>query len=146
MAAAVILGHLMLRHMKYGRQVLAVGGNEISAKYSGINTEKIKFLVMLFCGLMAGIAGCLYAGRMHTGRCTFGEGAETQVITGVVLGGTIMSGGKGSIIGTLIGSLMIGMISNGLVIMGLNVAQQKIVQGIILLLAIAFGIEQEREA
>ena len=146
MAAAVVLGHLMLRHMKYGRQVLAVGGNEISAKYSGINTEKIKFLVMLFCGLMAGIAGCLYAGRMHTGRCTFGEGAETQVITGVVLGGTIMSGGKGSIIGTLIGSLMIGMISNGLVIMGLNVAQQKIVQGIILLLAIAFGIEQEREA
>lgn len=83
---------------------------------------------------------------MHTGRCTFGEGSETQVITGVVLGGTIMSGGKGSIIGTLIGSLMIGMISNGLVIMGLNVAQQKIVQGIILLLAIAFGIEQEREA
>ncbi len=146
MIAAVILGHIMLRHMKYGRQVLAVGGNEISAKYSGINTAKIKFQVMLVCGTMAGLAGCLYAGRMHTGRCTFGEGAETQVIAGVVLGGTIMNGGKGSIIGTLVGSILIGMISNGLVIMGLNVAQQEIVQGIIIILAIAFGSAQEREA
>ena len=137
MIAAVILGHIMLRHMKYGRQVLAVGGNEISAKYSGINTAKIKFQVMLVCGTMAGLAGCLYAGR---------EGAETQVIAGVVLGGTIMNGGKGSIIGTLVGSILIGMISNGLVIMGLNVAQQEIVQGIIIILAIAFGSAQEREA
>lgn len=146
MLIAVAAGHILLRYMKFGRQTLAVGGNEISAKYSGINTVKIKFQVMLLCGLMAGIAGCLYAGRMHTGRCTFGEGAEMQVITGVVLGGTIMSGGKGSVIGTLIGSLLIGIISNGLVIMGLNVAQQRIVQGVILLLAIALGIEQEREA
>ena len=146
MLGAIFTGHLMLRHMKYGRQVLAVGGNEISAKFSGINTVKIKFLVMLVSGIMAGLAGCLYAGRMHTGRCTFGEGVETQIIAGVVLGGTIMSGGKGSVIGTLVGSLLIGMISNGLVIMGLNVAQQQIVQGIIIILAIAFGTEQTREA
>ena len=71
---------------------------------------------------------------------------ETSIIAGVVLGGTIMSGGKGSIIGTLVGSLLIGMISNGLVIMGLNVAQQQIVQGIIIILAVAFGNEQTREA
>ena len=145
MLAAVFLGHLALRHTKYGRQVLAVGGNEISAKYSGINTVKIKFLVMTVCGLTAGIAGCLYAGRMHTGRCTFGEDSVNPVITAVVLGGTIMSGGKGSVIGTLIGSLLVGMISNGLVIMGLSIAEQQIVQGIILLLAIAFGLEQSRE-
>lgn len=146
MMGIVCIGHLMLRHMKYGKQVLAVGGNEISAKFSGINTTKIKFLVMLVSGIMSGLAGCLYAGRMHTGRCTFGEGVETSIIAGVVLGGTIMSGGKGSIIGTLVGSLLIGMISNGLVIMGLNVAQQQIVQGIIIILAVAFGNEQTREA
>jgi len=142
----VILGHIMLRHLKYGRIVLAVGGNELSAKYSGINVAKVKFSVMTFCGFTAGLAGCLYAGRMHTGRCTFGQNSVNPVITAVVLGGTIMSGGKASVIGTLVGSILIGMISNGLVIMGLNVAQQDIVQGLILLLAIAFGENHSREA
>jgi len=88
---------------------------------------------------MAGLAGLLYAGRMHAGRFTFGEGDELSVIAAVILGGTSLFGGVGTVIGTVIGSLMIGTINNGLIIMGLDVSEQMMIKGAIIILAVAFG-------
>jgi ribose transport system permease protein len=134
-----VVGHVLLRKTAFGRQTLATGGNESAAKFSGIKTGKIKLLVFIGTGLMAGFAGILYAGRMHAGRFTFGEGDELSVIAAVILGGTALSGGVGTVIGTVVGSLMMGVINNGLIIMGLDVSQQQIVRGLIIILAVAFG-------
>ncbi|WP_409304111.1 ABC transporter permease [Peribacillus sp. SCS-155] len=136
---ATIIGHILLRKTAFGRQTLATGGNESAARFSGIKTDKIKLFVFLGTGLMAGFAGVLYAGRMHAGRFTFGEGDELSVIAAVILGGTALSGGVGTVIGTVIGSLMMGVINNGLIIMGLDVSQQQIIRGLIIILAVAFG-------
>lgn len=137
--AFFVIGYIMLNKIPYGRHVLAVGGNEASARFSGINTDKIKLKVMLMSGVFASVAGILYAGRMQAGRYTFGEGDEMSVIAAVILGGTSMAGGTGSIVGALAGSLLMGVINNGLVLAGLSVAQQNIIRGIIILVATAIG-------
>ncbi|WP_082129887.1 ABC transporter permease [Aneurinibacillus tyrosinisolvens] len=136
---ATVIAHVLLRKTSFGRQTLATGGNESAARFSGVKTQRIKLLVFLGTGFMAGFAGLLYAGRMHAGRFTFGEGDELSVIAAVILGGTSLFGGVGTVIGTVIGSLMIGTINNGLIIMGLDVSQQMIIKGIIIILAVAFG-------
>ena len=134
-----LIGHIIYRHTKFGRQVLAVGGNVISANYSGINTNKIKFFVLIISSLMASLAGMLYAGRLHTGRFQLGEGDELSVIAAAVLGGTSLFGGKGTVIGSVIGALMIGVINNGLILMGLEYPQQLIARGSIIVLAVAIS-------
>jgi ribose transport system permease protein len=136
---ATIIGHILLKKTAFGRQTLATGGNESAAKFSGVKTWKIKLMVFVGMGMMAGFAGILYAGRMHAGRFTFGEGDELSVIAAVILGGTALAGGVGTVIGTVIGSLMIGVINNGLIIMGLDVSQQMMIRGLIIILAVAFG-------
>lgn len=134
-----VVAHILLRKTSFGRQTLAVGGNENAARFSGVNTMRIKLLVFVGTGVMAGLAGLLYAGRMNAGRFSFGEGDELSVIAAVILGGTALAGGIGTIIGTVVGSLMIGVINNGLIIMGLDVSQQMLIRGLIILLAVAFG-------
>ena len=94
---------------------------------------------MLLMGIIAGLGGLLSAGRMYTGRYTLGDGSELDAIAAVILGGAALTGGKGSIIGTIVGAFLIGMVNNGLIIMGLNVSQQLIVRGLIVILAVAFG-------
>ncbi|RCW96316.1 MULTISPECIES: ABC transporter permease [Gammaproteobacteria] len=134
-----IIGHVLLRKTVYGRRTLAVGGNENAAEFSGVHVKRIKLLVMVGSGMLAGLAGMLYAGRMHSARFTFGEGDELSVIAAVILGGTSLFGGTATVIGTIFGALMIGMINNGLIIMGLDVSQQMVVKGLIIILAVAFG-------
>jgi ribose transport system permease protein len=136
---AVVVGHVLLRKTTFGRRTLATGGNQNAARFSGINVAKTKLYVLMGTGMMAGLAGMLYSGRMHSGRYTFGEGDELSVIAAVILGGTSLFGGVGTVIGTLIGSLLIGTINNGLIIMGLDVSQQMIIKGTIIILAVAFG-------
>jgi ribose transport system permease protein len=136
-ALFLVVGHICLRGTPYGRQVLATGGNEIAARYSGINTRRIKFLTLTISGMVAALAGMLYAGRLHSGRFQWGEGDELSVIAAVVLGGTSLFGGVGSVVGTIIGSLLIGLINNGLILMGLEFSQQLIVRGAIIILAVA---------
>lgn len=111
----------------------------LSAKYSGVRVNKITVLAFIYNGCLAAIAGTLYAGRAHSARWDFGSGVEMNVIAAVVLGGTAMSGGTGSAIGALIGSFLIMMIDNGLVIGGLGVAQQTFMRGIIIILAVALS-------
>ncbi|WP_419875468.1 ABC transporter permease [Candidatus Pristimantibacillus sp. PTI5] len=134
-----IIAHVLLRKTSFGRQTLATGGNENAAKFSGVKTARIKLLVFLGTGVMAGLAGLLYAGRMNAGRFSFGEGDELSVIAAVILGGTSLFGGVGTIIGTVVGALMIGTINNGLIIMGLDVSQQMMIKGLIIILAVVFG-------
>jgi ribose transport system permease protein len=136
---AVVVGHVLLRKTTFGRRTLATGGNQNAARFSGINVARTKLYVLIGTGMMAGLAGMLYSGRMHSGRYTFGEGDELSVIAAVILGGTSLFGGVGTVIGTLIGSLLIGTINNGLIIMGLDVSQQMIIKGTIIILAVAFG-------
>lgn len=139
MVLGLACGHVILRKTAYGRQVLATGGNEAAARFSGVNTNKIKLLVLMISSLVAALAGMLYAGRLHTGRFQLGEGDELSVIAAVILGGTSLSGGTGTIIGSVIGALMIGLINNGLILMGLEVSQQIIIRGAIIILAVALG-------
>jgi ribose transport system permease protein len=135
----LVIGHFTLKKTPFGRQILATGGNRQSAEYSGVNTARIKFTVLLLTSLAAAIAGMLYSGMMQSARYSFGDGDELNAIAAVILGGTSLFGGNGTIIGTVIGSLMIGTINNGLIIMGLDVSQQMVVSGAIIILAVAFG-------
>jgi ribose transport system permease protein len=138
-AVTVIVGHIALRKTAYGRRVLATGGNAVAARFSGVDTRRITFLVLAVMGLVAGLAGMLYAGRLQSGRFQWGEGDELSVIAAVILGGTSLFGGRATVIGTLFGSLMIGLINNGLILMGLEFSQQLIVRGGIIILAVALA-------
>ncbi len=135
----VAIGALVLNKTSFGRQVLATGGNRVAAEFSGIDTRKVKFAVLLICGLTAALAGMLYAGRLQTGRYQWGEGDELSAIAAVILGGTNLYGGKGSVIGALFGSLLIGLINNGLILAGLEAPQQELVRGLIIIAAVALG-------
>jgi ribose transport system permease protein len=135
--AALAIGHVVLRRTSFGRGVLATGGNEEAARFSGVPTKRIKFTVMVVASSVAAIAGMLYAGRLQSGRFQWGEGDELSVIAAVILGGTSLFGGRASVIGTLVGSVMIGLINNGLILMGLEFSQQQIIRGAIIILAVA---------
>ncbi len=134
-----VIGHVVLRKTTYGRRVLATGGNAVAARFSGVDTRLITFLVMTVMGVMAGLAGMLFAGRLHSGRFEFGAGAELSVIAAVILGGSSLFGGRATVIGTLLGSLMIGLINNGLTLASLPTSQQFIVRGLIIILAVALA-------
>lgn len=134
---ALIVGHICLKHTPYGRQTLATGGNEIAARYSGINTKRIKYITFIIMSVTAALAGMLYAGRLRSGRFQWGQGDELSVIAAVVLGGTSLFGGKGSVVGTIFGAILIGLINNGLSLMGLESSQQMIVRGAIIIMAVA---------
>jgi ribose transport system permease protein len=139
MAVIAGVGHIALRRSGFGRKVLATGGGEMAARYSGIDTRSIKFKVLVLSSCAAALAGMLYAGRLQSGRFQLGEGDELSVIAAAVLGGTSLFGGKGTVIGTIVGALMIGMINNGLILMGLEFSQQLIAKGAIIILAVALS-------
>ena len=136
---AVAIGWVAMNRTSFGRRVLATGGNPTAAAYTGISTARIKFTVLLLSGIAAAIAGMLYAGRLESGRFQWGQGDELTVIAAVILGGTSLFGGRGAIIGTLVGSLFMGLINNGLILAGLDVAQQSVVRGAIIIAAVALS-------
>ena len=133
------LGHIVLRRSGFGRRVLATGGGETAARYSGIDTANIKMKVLVLSSCAAALAGMLYAGRLQSGRFQLGEGDELSVIAAAVLGGTSLFGGKGTVIGTIVGAMMIGLINNGLILFGLEFSQQLIALGGIIIIAVALS-------
>ena len=118
-----LIGHIILRKTSFGRRVLATGGNDTAAHYSGVNTNNIKLKVLMLSATTAALAGMLYAGRLQSGRYQFGEGDELSVIAAAVLGGNSQMGGTGTVIGAIVGALMIGLINNGLILLGLDYSQ-----------------------
>ena len=135
----LIIGCIALYFLPYGRQVLAIGGNKLSAKYTGVKVGLITTLTFVFSGAAAAFAGILYTGRLQSARWTFGDGDELSVIAAVILGGTALSGGSGNIVGAVVGALLIGTINNGLIIGGLTVSQQMIIRGAIIILVVSLG-------
>ena len=139
MAVIGVAGHIVLRKTTFGRRVLATGGSETAARYSGVDTLSVKMRVLMLSSMAASLAGMLYAGRLHSGRFQLGEGDELSVIAAAVLGGTSLFGGAGTVVGSIVGALMIGLINNGLLLMGLEYSQQLIARGIIIILAVALS-------
>lgn len=137
MSLFAVVGQVVLRRTTFGRRVLATGGNETAARYSGVATRSIRMRVLVMSSVVAAVAGMLYAGRLQSGRFQLGEGDELSVIAAAVLGGTSLFGGKGTVIGSIAGALMIGLINNGLLLMGLEFSQQLIARGVIIILAVA---------
>ena len=136
---ALAIGLFVMNYTTFGKKALAVGGNEVAARYSGVNVRNIKIIAMTMSGFTAAFAGILYSGRMQAGRFTFGEGDELTVIAAVILGGTSLFGGTANVFGAVVGSLLIGIINNGLILGGLTVSQQMMVRGVIVILATALG-------
>ena len=140
--AALAVGHLVFRETRFGAHVLAVGDNPRAALVSGIRVARLRLTVLMLSGGCAGLAGLLYAGRLQAARYTLGESDLMTVIAAVIVGGTALNGGRGTIPGALVGSLMMGMLSNGLILMGLSVSWQMIIKGLIVLAAVAVSLRE----
>lgn len=132
-----IVAYYFLNNNKIGRYVYATGGNMQAAKLAGINTNKIILFVYSLSGLLASISGLILASRLNSASPTAGNGYELDAIAAVVLGGTSLAGGEGSLIGTLIGAIIIGVLNNGLDLLNVSPFYQSIAKGVVILLAIA---------
>ena len=140
MLVVIVLGWYILRYTRIGRFTYAVGGNESCARLSGINLRKVKCFVYVVSGLCCGAAALLLSSRLDSALPTNADGQEMDAIAAVVIGGTSMSGGEGSMIGTLIGILIIGIIANGLNLLGVAQGPQKMVKGMIIVVAVIIDV------
>jgi len=134
--AVVIVGAVALNRTRFGRYVTGIGSNVESVRRSGVNTRRVLMMTLVFTGLAAGIAGLLIAARLGSGSANSANGFELTVITAVVLGGTNLFGGRGTVIGTVIGAVLTGIIANGLTLLGVSPFLTPIITGVVLLVAI----------
>jgi ribose transport system permease protein len=141
---AVVLGHFVYRHRRFGAHVLATGDNAAAARVTGIRVDRVKLAVLVLSATTAAFAGLLYAGRLQGANYNLGSSDLLLVISAVVIGGTRLFGGSGSVVGALIGSLIMGMLNNGLILSGLSASEQLIAQGVLLLLAISLTLREPR--
>jgi ribose transport system permease protein len=137
---AVALGQFVFRHRRFGAHVVATGDNVGAARVAGIRVDRVKFAVLVLSAGSAAVAGILYTGRLQAANYTLGEQDLLTVIAAVVIGGTRLFGGEGSVIGALVGSLIMGMLTNGMILWGLSSSEQMIARGILLLLAISLTL------
>jgi len=135
-ALVFILGYIVLTRTTFGRHIYAIGGNEQAARLSGINVDLNLIWVYTISGLCTGLAGIIFSARLLSGQPTGGNGYELDAIAAVILGGTSFVGGQGSIIGTLIGALIIGVLNNGLVLLDVPFFYQLIIKGAVIVIAV----------
>ena len=135
-AVLMVAGAILLHFSTFGRKVFATGGNTTAARYSGISTYRIRIATLTLTGLLAGFAGVVLSARSHAARPDVGAGLELDVITAVILGGAALSGGRGTIAGALVGSLIIGIVNNGLVLVGVDSSLQIAIKGFIIWIAV----------
>ncbi|AWR60532.1 ribose ABC transporter permease [Proteus mirabilis] len=126
----------VLHHTRLGRYIYALGGNEVATRLSGISVDKIKIIVYALCGLLAALASVIEVARLSSAQPMAGNGYELDAIAAVVLGGTSLAGGKGRIMGTLIGALILGFLNNALNLLGISSNYQMIVKAVVILLAV----------
>ena len=141
---AVALGQFLFRHQRFGAHVVATGDNVRAARATGIRVDRVRFGVLVLSGTSAAVAGILYTGRLQGASYTLGEQDVLTVIAAVVIGGTRLFGGEGSVVGALVGSLIIGTLTNGLILSGFSPSEQLIAQGVLLLLAISLTLREPR--
>ena len=127
----------MLERTYLGRYILAIGNNQNTTRYSGIRVDRVKMLLFVFCGVMTAIASVFLISRLSSAEATLGSGYELDIITAALIGGIDINGGSGKLQGTFLGILIIGILRNGLNLMGLSVIYQSIILGVLLLVAVA---------
>lgn len=136
MIAVVLVTHVILKRTTFGAHLYAVGGNETAARLSGVRVERVKFWAYTICGLLTGLAGMVLMARLSSAQPATGEMFELDAIAAVVLGGTSLSGGRGTVWGTLVGALIIGILNNSLNLLGVPSFYQLVAKGLIILLAV----------
>jgi len=136
MVVIVAAGHFALTRTTFGRYVYAVGGNEEAARLSGINVRRVLMTVYVISGMLSGLTGMILAGRLASGDPKTGVGQELDVIAAVVVGGTSLFGGRGTILGTVVGALIIGVLNNGLNLLNISSYWQPVVKGGVILVAV----------
>lgn len=139
-----LLAHLLLTRTTFGRSIYAVGGNPEAAKLAGIRVDRIRLLAYVIAGLTAAVAGLLLTGRLASGSPRVGDGIELTVIAAVVIGGTSLFGGQGTIKGTLLGVLLISMVSNAVNLLGIPSSYDKIVQGVVIFAAAGLDVYRHK--
>ncbi len=132
----VVISHFVLSRTRFGRQVYAVGGNEEASRLSGVNTNRVKLMVYIIMGVLAGLAGVLQAADVSSADPQAGLMYELNAIAAVVLGGSSLMGGRGTILGTLLGALVIGVLNNGLIMLGISDFYQQVWRGVVILFAV----------
>ncbi len=142
----VAIAYFLLSRFKFGRHVYAVGGNVQAARLSGIPVNRVQILAFVICGVCAGIGGFIYWARLATGSSLAGEAFELYAIAAVIIGGTSFSGGEGTVIGTFIGALIMGVLRYGLVILEVSEHWQKVVFGTVIIGAVLFDSLRRRRA
>lgn len=138
--ATGVITYLLLNKTKFGLYIYSIGGNEEAAMYSGVPVEKIKILIYLYSGLLVGISGLMLASRVNSGQPLMGSGLELEAIAAICIGGTSLFGGKGSIEGTFFGVILMGVLQNGLNLLGVSTFVQQIVVGIAIILSVLLSV------
>jgi ribose/xylose/arabinose/galactoside ABC-type transport system permease subunit len=145
-AACALLGWFVLTRTKLGRAAYAIGGNREAARVSGIRIERSKWWIYVISGLLAAVAGMMLTGRLASANALMADGMELQSIAAVVVGGTALFGGEGGVGGTMIGILIIGVLANGLSILGVAEFWQRVVNGLIIVAVVALDQWRRRAA
>jgi len=140
MAVMFVIGYILLNKCIIGRHIYGVGGNEEASRLSGVNVKRVKYFVFLFSGLCCAIAGIVLLSRTNSGTPKAGTSYEMDIITAVVLGGISISGGEGKLMGVIAGVLIMGVLANGMIIVGWTDYVQRVVQGLVLVAAVAFDV------
>lgn len=143
MVVTLLILHYVLNNTVFGRRIYAVGGNEPAARLSGINVDRIKIGVYAISGMLSVLSGIILTSRLNSAQPMAGDGFELDAIASVVIGGTSMTGGRGKVTGTLLGAILIGVISNGLNLLNVSSFYQQIVKGAIILFAVIFDRRSE---
>jgi inositol transport system permease protein len=143
-AGVALAAWFFLRNFRLGRHIYAVGGNEHAARAAGVPVERVKLFAYGLCGLLTGLAGVVLAARITTGQPNAGQAYELDAIAAVVIGGTSLAGGVGTITGTLLGVLLIGVINNGLDLLGVSSYYQAVIKGVIIVGAVWLDRRQAR--
>lgn len=146
MFALIALFVFMTTRTTIGRRIYAIGGNEKASKLSGINTEYLTFLTFVIMGALAGLAGLIFAARLNVATPKAGAGFELEVIAACFIGGAATTGGVGKVIGAVIGAFIIGVMNNGMSIMGIGIDLQQVIKGLVLLTAVYFDVYNKTKA
>ena len=136
MIVLIILGALFTNYTVLGRQIYAVGGNERASRLAGIQVNKVRMFVFILTSMLAAFAGLIFAGMLSSAEISAGTGLELDVIAAVIIGGASLSGGKGTIIGSLLGAAIMGILKNGFILLGLPHAIQTSSIGVVIILAV----------
>ena len=144
-AIVVAIGIYLLKNSVFGRSILAIGGNELTARTSGINVNKMKMLSYVMTSFLCAITGILLASRLSSATANAGDGWEMTIIASVIIGGTSMAGGSGSIVGTLIGCGIMTVLSNAMVLLSISAYWQNVVVGVIIIIAVSIDTFRRRK-